>query len=97
MLNGALGGIVSLGNVFPDECCKLWQLIATKQYEEGFAYNKKILKLSRSVSGKGGVSAVKAAMDIAGLVGGYPRRPLLPLTQQAKDELKAALDAEGMV
>lgn len=97
MLNGALGGIVSLANVFPDECCKLWQLIATKQYEEGFAYNMKILKLSRSVSGKGGVSAVKAAMDIAGLVGGYPRRPLLPLTQSAKEELKAALGSEGMV
>jgi 4-hydroxy-2-oxoglutarate aldolase len=97
MLNGALGGIVSLANVFPDECCKLWHLIATKQYEEGFAYNKKILRLSRSVSGKGGVSAVKAAMDLAGFVGGCPRRPLLPLAQSARDELKAALEGEGML
>lgn len=97
MLNGALGGIVSLGNIFPNECWKLWQLIATKQYDEGFSYNKKILKVSRSVSGTGGVSAVKAAMDLAGLVGGYPRRPLLPLTQQARDELKALLDAEEML
>jgi 4-hydroxy-2-oxoglutarate aldolase len=97
MLNGALGGIISLGNAFPDECWKLWQLIATKQYEEGFAYNKKIVRVSRSVSGKGGVAAVKAAMDLAGLVGAYPRRPLLPLTPQAKEELKAALVAEGML
>ncbi len=97
MLNGALGGIVSLANAFPDECWKLWHLIATKQYEDGFAYNKKLLRVSRSVSGKGGVSAVKAAMDLAGLIGGYPRRPLLPLTQQAKDELKAVLKAEGML
>jgi dihydrodipicolinate synthase/N-acetylneuraminate lyase len=36
-------------------------------------------------------------MDLAGLVGGYPRRPLLPLTRQARDELKALLDAEGML
>ena len=97
MLNGALGGIVSLANAFPDECWKLWNLVATKQYEDGFAYNKKLLRVSRSVSGKGGVSAVKAAMDIAGLVGGYPRRPLLPLAQQAKDELRAALKAEGLL
>jgi 4-hydroxy-2-oxoglutarate aldolase len=97
MLNGALGGILSLGNIFPDECWKLWHLIATKQYEEGFAYNKKILKVSRGVSGKGGVSAVKAAMDINGLIGGFPRRPLLPLAQQAKDELKTMLEAEGML
>jgi 4-hydroxy-2-oxoglutarate aldolase len=97
MLNGALGGIVSLGNIFPDECWKLWHLIATQHYEDGFAFNKKILKVSRSVSGKGGVSAVKAAMDMAGLIGGYPRRPLLPLTQQAKDELKAVLEGEGML
>ncbi len=97
MLNGAIGGILSLGNVFPNECWRLWHLIATRQYEEGFAYNKKILKISRSVSGKGGVSAVKAAMDVAGLVGGYPRRPLLPLPQQAKDKLQAVLKAEGML
>ena len=97
MLNGALGGIVSLGNIFPNECWKLWNLIATKQYEEGFVYNRKILKASASVSGKGGVSAVKAAMDMAGWVGGYPRRPLLPITQQAKDDLKAALVAEGLL
>lgn len=97
MLNGALGGIISLGNAFPDECWKLWHLIATKQYEEGIAYNKKIVKVSRSVSGKGGVAAVKAAMDLAGFVGAYPRRPLLPLTQQARDELKASLVAEGML
>jgi 4-hydroxy-2-oxoglutarate aldolase len=97
MLNGARGGILSLGNIFPDECWKLWHLIASKQYDEGFAYNKKIIKVSRGVSGKGGVSSVKAAMDMVGLIGGYPRRPLLPLTQQAKDELKAALHAEGML
>jgi 4-hydroxy-2-oxoglutarate aldolase len=97
MINGALGGIISLGNAFPDECWKLWHLIATRQYDEGFAYNKKIVKVSRSVSGKGGVAAVKAAMDLAGWVGAYPRRPLLPLTPQARDELKAALVAEGML
>jgi 4-hydroxy-2-oxoglutarate aldolase len=97
MLNGALGGIISLGNAFPDACWKLWHLIATKQYEEGFAYNKKIVKVSRSVSGKGGVSAVKAAMDLAGWIGAYPRRPLLPLTPQAREELKVALVAEGML
>ena len=97
MLSGALGGIISLGNAFPDACWKLWRLIATKQYEEGFAYNRKIVKVSRSVSGKGGVAAVKAAMDLVGLVGAFPRRPLLPLAPPAKDELKAALLAEGML
>jgi 4-hydroxy-2-oxoglutarate aldolase len=97
MLCGALGGIISLGNAFPDECWKLWHLIATKKYDEGFAYNKKIVRVSRSVSGKGGVAAVKAAMDLAGLVGAYPRRPLLPLTPQAREELKVALKAEGML
>jgi 4-hydroxy-2-oxoglutarate aldolase len=97
MLNGALGGIVSLANAFPDECWKLWRLISSKQYDEGFAFNRKLLRVSRSVSGKGGVAAVKAAMDMAGFVGGCPRRPLLPLTEQARNELQAALRAEGML
>jgi 4-hydroxy-2-oxoglutarate aldolase len=97
MLNGALGGIISLGNAFPDACWKLWHLIHSKHYDEGFAYNRKIVRVSRSVSGKGGVAAVKAAMDLAGLVGAYPRRPLLPLAPQAKEELQAALVAEGVL
>jgi len=53
--------------------------------------------LNKSVSGKGGVAGVKAAMDLADWVGGAPRLPLLPLKAEDVDILKATLRDEGMI
>jgi dihydrodipicolinate synthase/N-acetylneuraminate lyase len=36
-------------------------------------------------------------MNLAGLKGGIPRRPLLPLTSEQVDALRAVLKAEGLV
>ena len=82
LLGGATGGILSLANVFPHIVVELFDTFEKKDYDTLFAKNKQVLKLNKSVSGKGGVSAVKAAMTLAGLVGGFPRLPLLPLKPQ---------------
>jgi dihydrodipicolinate synthase/N-acetylneuraminate lyase len=50
-----------------------------------------------AVSGKGGVAAVKYAMDLAGLAGGEPRLPLLPLDDETKNNIRAKLEAEGLI
>ena len=36
-------------------------------------------------------------MDLAGFVGGMPRRPLLPLGERERGELRATLEAEGLL
>jgi len=97
MIMGATGGIISLGNVFPNISVELYDLILAKKYEEAFALNERILKLNKGVSGSGGVAAVKYAMDLAGLAGAYPRLPLLPLGADAKQTLKNFLVSEGMI
>jgi 4-hydroxy-2-oxoglutarate aldolase len=79
LLGGATGGILSLANVFPHLVVELYETFENKDYESLFAKNKQVLRLNKSVSGRGGVSAVKATMTLAGLVGGFPRLPLLPL------------------
>jgi 4-hydroxy-2-oxoglutarate aldolase len=81
---GGTGGVVSLANVFPGLVKELYELILAKKYEEAFKLNEKVLKLNKSVSGAGGVAAVKYAMDLAGLCGGAPRLPLLPLPEENK-------------
>jgi len=90
LLGGATGGILSLANVFPHIVVELFNTFVDKDYDTLFAKNKQVLKLNKSVSGRGGVSAVKAAMTLAGLVGGFPRLPLLPLKPQ---DLQALTDA----
>ena len=51
--------------------------------------------MNRAISGRHGVAGVKAAMDLAGFVGGIPRRPLLPLDEDRAAGLRAALETEG--
>lgn len=97
LIMGSPGGVISLANAFPDITNELYELTYTKQYEKAFELNEKILRLNKAVSGKGGVAAVKYAMDLAGLVGGNPRLPLLPLKDEIKEELKKSLENEGML
>jgi 4-hydroxy-2-oxoglutarate aldolase len=97
MTMGATGGIVSLANVFPDMIIRLYDLVCAKDYEQAFALNEKILRINKSVSGKGGVAAVKYAMDLAGLAGGNPRLPLLPLKEEEKTFIRECPIREGMI
>jgi 4-hydroxy-2-oxoglutarate aldolase len=95
LLMGAVGGVLSLANVFPEHCCKLYDLGVTHQLEEGKALQFQLMKINQMVSGNFGVAGVKAAMDFAGLYGGPPRAPLDPLTTDEKQKLQEELLASG--
>lgn len=97
ILMGATGGVISLANAFPEICVEHYECAAQGDLVKGIELNKKILMLNKAVSGKGGVAAVKAAMDVAGFVGGFPRLPLIPLKQEDKNALKKKLAGEGMI
>lgn len=88
MLLGAVGGVLSLANVFPDLCCRLFSLAVERNLERGLWFHRKIVKLNSLVSGKFGVSGVKAAMDLFGFEGKYPRKPLAGLNAIQKEELE---------
>ena len=94
---GGTGGVVSLANVFPAVVLKLYSLMLEKKYEESYALNEKVLRLNKGVSGAGGVAAVKYGMDLAGLCGGNPRLPLLPLSEDSKKKMQEFLKKEGLI
>lgn len=94
---GGVGGIISLANAFPAITNDLYNLTVNKEYEKAIALNDRVLQLNKTVSGKGGVAAVKYAMDLAGLVGGSPRLPLLPIDDDIKASIKSKLSAEGLI
>jgi 4-hydroxy-2-oxoglutarate aldolase len=97
LIMGAPGGVISLANVFPEITCKLYNLTVNKKYEEAFKLNEKVIQLNKSVSGSGGVAAVKYAMDLAGLYGGNPRLPLLPLSDDLRKKIEDYLKKEGLI
>ncbi len=94
---GGTGGVLSLANVFPDECARLYNLYVSGKKEEAVELNKKLVDLNKKVSGSYGVAGVKYAMDLAGFAGGVPRRPLAGLNDEQKKTLEADLKASGFL
>jgi 4-hydroxy-2-oxoglutarate aldolase len=97
LIMGAPGGVISLANVFPEITCKLYELTVAKKYDEAFKLNERVIQLNKTVSGTGGVAAVKYAMDLAGLYGGNPRLPLLPLADDIKKKIQDYLKKEELI
>jgi dihydrodipicolinate synthase/N-acetylneuraminate lyase len=55
-----------------------------------------VLRLHIATQRLGGVSAAKGALRTLGLPGGWPRRPRLPVSEAAAEELAACFDALGL-
>lgn len=88
---GGSGGVLSLANVFPDACTELYTLFVEGKTSEAETLNAALIDLNREVSGSFGVAGVKAAMDICGFRGGFPRKPLLPLNARQLEALKITI------
>ena len=97
MMAGAVGGTVSLANSFPAIAVELFECGVARDEERGHALQERARRINRAISGRYGVPGVKAAMALAGLKGGIPRRPLLPLTEAQRDALRAFLIEEGVL
>lgn len=97
LTKGGCGGVLSLANSFPELTGELYNLLVNKEYEKAIVLNDRILQINNVISGKGGVAAVKYAMDLAGLVGGFPRLPLIPLNKKDKINIKSKLQLEGLI
>lgn len=97
MMAGCIGGTVSLANAFPAIANRLYQLGVLRDEAAGIPFHERCLRLNKAVSGSYGVAGVKAAMTLAGLRGGIPRRPLLPLTESELSSLRHTLMQEGVL
>lgn len=81
---GARGATLALANILPDECCKLVDLFKEEKMDQARDLQKRLLEINFTVTGKFGVPGLKYALDLLGYDGGYPRRPLLPLSDENK-------------
>ncbi|MEE9316611.1 MAG: dihydrodipicolinate synthase family protein [bacterium] len=97
VLSGAVGGVISMANYFPDLTQELYLLGKEKNREEGEKLHLRLSDLNKKISGAYGVAGVKAAMDLVGLVGGLPRKPLLGLKEVEKEKLRKDLEEAGLL
>jgi 4-hydroxy-2-oxoglutarate aldolase len=94
---GGIGGIVSLANVIPEVCVRLYQAFIGRKKEVADELNERIVELNRQISGSFGVAGVKAAMDQTGFVGGLPRRPLIGLNSEDVGMIVSAIEDSGLL
>ncbi len=97
MAHGVRGGVVSLANAFPSVGLTLWKIGLRGQDEDGLAFHNKMKEANKKISGAYGVPGVKAAMDLAGLAGGYPRKPLKRLDGSDREAVREALVEAGLL
>jgi 4-hydroxy-2-oxoglutarate aldolase len=97
MALGVRGGVVSLANAFPEAGLTLWRNGLQGQDEAGLAFHHRMEEANRRISGTYGVAGVKAAMDWAGLAGGYPRRPLRRLEGEDRQAVRQTLVEAGLL
>ena len=94
---GACGGIISLGNVFPNVVAELYELWLNNEFEKAQALHRRLGRLTAAVSGSYGVSGVKTAMNIVGLHGDEPRSPMLPAPPNEVEKIRAAMVKDGFL
>ncbi|MGB4749233.1 MAG: dihydrodipicolinate synthase family protein [Bacillota bacterium] len=97
LVMGASGGTLALANVAPDLCVNIYDFVRAGQFDKARAIQKSILRLNNLVTAKYGVAGLKAALDMIGYFGGLPRRPILPLGEREKEEIKVALEELNLV
>ncbi|MFW6280566.1 MAG: dihydrodipicolinate synthase family protein [Halanaerobium sp.] len=89
---GAVGGVLSLANVFPNECTELYDLYKNENFTKAEKLNNRLINLNKKVSGSGGVAAVKKAAEIMGFKAGPPRLPIKKLNDKKIKLLKENIE-----
>ncbi len=88
---GAVGGILAVANVLPQECVQIHNLFNRGKMEEAKELQSRLTPLANAVTVKYGIGGLKIAMDLAGYFGGDPRLPLKRPGRDVEEELKRLL------
>ncbi|HUL24015.1 MAG TPA: dihydrodipicolinate synthase family protein [Thermodesulfobacteriota bacterium] len=88
---GAVGGILAVANVVPQECVRIQRLFEEKKFDDARVWQGRLTPLAGAVTTKHGIGGLKLAMELAGYFGGDPRSPLKRPDKNTEEELKQLL------
>ena len=89
---GAVGGILALANIAPQQCLDIYRSFKNGDIERARELQIKMMPVISAVAGVGGVPDLKAAMDYLGLYGGPCRKPIQPIKPETRAALIRLLD-----
>lgn len=94
---GAVGGVVALGNVAPQQAIDIYNLFRAARMDEAAALQRRMVPVNAAVTARFGVAGLKAALDMLGFYGGPVRAPLLDLTASELETLRGILVEGGVL
>jgi 4-hydroxy-2-oxoglutarate aldolase len=94
---GAVGGVLALANIAPQQCCDIVSLFKHGKHEDARELQQRMIPPNTAVTARFGVPGLKAALDMLGYYGGPPRSPMLPLPDAQKEMLRNILVEAGIL
>ncbi|MGD0979310.1 MAG: 4-hydroxy-tetrahydrodipicolinate synthase [Candidatus Bathyarchaeia archaeon] len=92
LLTGGRGAVLAVGNVFPALCSHLYEAFKNRRYEEASRLQNRISFANEVLVKRfNQIAAIKEAMRLQGLAGGYPRKPALSLDREGRKTLENLL------
>ncbi len=94
---GAVGGVLALANVAPQHAIDIFRWSQAGRLAEAAELQRRMVPVNAAVTARFGIAGLKAALDMLGLYGGPVRAPLLDLTADERETLRAVLVAGGVL
>ncbi len=88
---GARGGILAVGCCAPAICLEIYGAVQAGETDRAAALQQQLTPLARAVTKTYGIGGLKAAMEMAGYVGGAVRAPLRRPSEEACAEIDKLL------
>ncbi|HSQ23207.1 MAG TPA: dihydrodipicolinate synthase family protein [Pyrinomonadaceae bacterium] len=88
---GARGGILAVGCAAPDLCLEIYRAFQSDELDRASSLQEKLMPLARAVTKTYGIGGLKAAVEMAGYVGGAVRAPLRLPNEEAIAEIAQLL------
>jgi 4-hydroxy-2-oxoglutarate aldolase len=88
---GAVGGVVALANVAPQQCIDIWHWFQAGWWDQAAELQRQMVPVNTAITATYGIAGLKAALDMLGYHGGAVRAPLLDLREDEREALRQIL------
>jgi 4-hydroxy-2-oxoglutarate aldolase len=94
---GVTSGILALSNFAANHSAQVQSFFKAGEVQKAEDLHKRLLPVNTAVTSTYGVAGLKYAATLAGYEGGFVRRPLLPLSDESKKDVRRILEAAGIL
>ena len=94
LMLGGKGAVIAVANVTPRLCTALYEAFKEGNFENSSKLQRRISYINEVlIRRRNQLSAIKEALNMKGLPGGYPRKPTAPLEEKEKKEIEEVLNS----